>query len=625
MNTFKITYFNLLFLFVLSFTSCKTHAQTKSSDIKTINGKKYYIHKVEKGQSLYAIAKVYNMDVNSILAENDEAIDGLKPGQELKIPVESLLTKSTQTPIDTNKYVYHKVSKGETVYAITKKYAIDEKHLLGLNPNLSQGLKEGDFIIVGDKKKNTSAKPTTTVDANLYDNYTVQQGETLYALSKKFNLSQDDLLKLNPELKDGIKAGQIIKLPKAKKDGSVIASNPVVSTNTTSAAVVSNTVSVSKPVSDTVKYNKPKKSAYEIGLLLPFKLNESELINVDELAKSKGNFPSSQSLAIDFYAGFKKAIDSLNSKDFEVNLNLFDVQDKDSLNIENICKSNDFKKLDAAFGPLYLNEFKIASNRAKALSIPCVSPVIQQNKILFKNSLCSKVTPSVYTLIEGLADYCSDSLSHNSNIIIVNTTPKDIQYLKTFKKRFNDNLVARRKSLKDSVVEVKGIAGIKTAYKDGKKNVILMFTNNQVYLQDIITQLYMFADKKDLVLMGFESVGNIDNLDQEYLNKLQFHFATSNHVNYKDSLTLGLVKQYQDVNFTDPSEYYFEGFDVGMYYLGMLKQYGPDVFLNLDKYNYNGVSTGFKYFRPDTETGFENRAMSIYRYSNYTLHKTGWK
>ena len=239
--------------------------------------------------------------------------------------------------------------------------------------------------------------------------------------------------------------------------------------------------------------------------------------------------------------------------------------------------------------------------------------------------MCSKVTPSVYTLIEGLADYCADSLMHNTNIIIVNTTPKDIQYLKTFKKRFNDNLIAKGKSLKDSVIEVKGIAGIKNAYKDGKKNVILIFTYNQVYLQDIITQLYMFDDKKDLMLMGFESVGNIDNLDQEYLNKLQFHFATSNHINYKDSLTLGLIKQYQEINSTDPSEYYFEGFDVGMYYLGMLKQHGPDVFLNLDKYNYNGVSTGFKYFRPDTETGFENRAMSIYRYSNYTLQKIGWK
>src|SRR6478672_4677540 len=128
MNKLKITYINFILAFVLSLSSCVTHAQVKSSDIKTINGKKYYIHKVEKGQSLYAIAKVYNMDVNSILAENDDAIDGIKNGQELKIPFESALTKPV-TAIDTNKYIYHRVLKGETIYSITKKYGIDEKKL----------------------------------------------------------------------------------------------------------------------------------------------------------------------------------------------------------------------------------------------------------------------------------------------------------------------------------------------------------------------------------------------------------------------------------------------------------------------------------------------------------------
>ena len=153
----KITYFNFILAFALCLSSCITHAQNKSSEIKTINGKKYYIHKVEKGQSLYAIAKTYSMDVNSILAENDEAIDGLKQGQELKIPFESLLPK-TSLAIDTNKYIYHKITKGETVYSITKKYAIDEKKLTSYNPTINSGLKEGEYLVVGEKKKNSTTK-----------------------------------------------------------------------------------------------------------------------------------------------------------------------------------------------------------------------------------------------------------------------------------------------------------------------------------------------------------------------------------------------------------------------------------------------------------------------------------
>ena len=152
-----------------------------------------------------------------------------------------------------------------------------------------------------------------------------------------------------------------------------------------------------------------------------------------------------------------------------------------------------------------------------------------------------------------------------------------------------------------------------------------MLTNNPVYLQDIITQLYIFADKKDVTLMGFESVSTIDNLDQEYLNRLQFRFATSNHIDYNDPLTRQMAKHFQELNFSDPTEYYFEGFDIGMYYLSNLKNQGASFFLSLDKNNWNGLSTGFKFYRPDTETGFENRSVSIFKYSNYRLQKLGWK
>jgi LysM repeat protein len=617
MNKIKTTYFIFMLSCILCFASCIIHAQTKSTDVKTINGKKYYIHKVEKGQSLYAIAKVYGMDVNSILAENDEAIDGLKHGQELKIPFESLLVKQAVV-IDTNKYVYHKIIKGETVYGITKKYSIDEKKLTSYNPTILSGLKEGDYIIVSEKKKSTSIKPstiTTTVSSASSNSYTVQQGETLYGISKKLNVSQDDILLWNPELKDGIKPGQVLKTVATKVTSTPI-NTPLTNTNSTTIVPVTK---------DTTIIHKYRKSSYNVGLFLPFKLFESENINIDELARAKVSFPPTQSLALDFYFGFKKAVDSLKSKEFDVSIRLFDTEERDSTKIENICKTQDFKTLDAVFGPLYTDVFKLVSNCTKKLGIPIVSPVIQQNKILYDNSLASKVTPSVYTLIESLADYCTDSLLAISNIIIVNSTNKDQHYIKAFKNRYNEALVKHSKTLKDSIIEVKGLGGVKAAYVAGKKNVIVLLTNNLVYLQDFITQLYVFSDKKDISLMGFSSVSTIDNLDQDYLNALQFHFAAPNHIDFKDSNIRQLSKQYQAVFTTDPSEYYFQGFDIGTYYLSNLKTLGPDFFFNLDKTMGQGVSTGFKFYRPDSETGFENRAVYIYKYSNYQLQKLGWK
>lgn len=605
-------------IFILTIACCilpsALFSQTKSTDVKTINGKKYYIHKVEKGQSLYAIAKIYNMDVNSILAENDEAIDGLKPGQELKIPFESLLSKAPLV-IDTNKYVYHKILKGETVYAITKKYNVEEKKLASYNPTLNSGLKEGDYLIIGEKKKNSSTKhvaSSTPISLVTSETYTVLQSETLYGISKKLNVSQDDLLKWNPEAKDGIKQGQVLKvsLPKALTTSVVLSST-------------SNTIATLAE-KDTATFHKAKKTSYNIGLFLPFKLNESESIIIDDLVRAKASFPQTQSLALDFYIGFKKAVDSLVSKDFDVNINIYDTDDRDSAKIEAICRSVDFKSQDVIFGPLYSSVFKIVSKYAKVNHIPIISPVIQHNKILFDNPMVSKITPSVYTLIENLADYSLDSLS-DTRMILVNATTKDQAYNKSFKNQYNQGLINHKRSLKDSIVEVKGLAGVKGAYVAGKKNVVVLLTNNLVYLQDFITQLSIYADKKDILLMGFSSVANIDNLDQDYLNLLNFHFAETNHINLKDSVTRQLAKHYQEFYIADPSESYFEGHDVAMYYLYHLKTIGPDFFLNLDKNNWSGIFTDYKFFRPDTETGFENKATTIYKYSNYQLQKIGWK
>lgn len=609
-------------IFILTIACCvlptALFSQTKSTDLKTINGKKYYIHKVEKGQSLYAIAKTYNMDVNSILAENDEAIDGLKPGQELKIPFESLLPRQSSS-VDTNRFFYHKVLKGETIYAITKKYNVDEKKFMSLNhPTINSGLKEGEYVIVGEKKKNTTAttKPATITNtvATTSDLYTVQQSETLYGISKKLNVSQDDLLKWNPEAKDGIKQGQVLKVSATK-----VSTTSVVSNTTTS----SNTV-VTSIIKDTTTIHKAKKASYNVALFLPFKLDEIESINIDDLARAKASFPQTQSLALDFYIGFKKAVDSLVSKDFDVNINLYDTDDRDSAKIDAICKTSEFKSQDVIFGPLYSSAFKIVSKCAKENHIPIISPVIQHNKILFDNPMVSKITPSVYTLIESLADYSLDSLS-DTRMILVNATVKDQAYNKSFKTHYNEGLINHKRTLKDSLVEVRGLAGVKGAYVAGKKNVVVLFTNNLVYLQDFITQLSVYSDKKDILLMGFSSVGNIDNLDQDYLNVLNFHFAETNHIDLKDSTTRQLAKHYQEFYIADPSESYFEGYDVATYYLSHLKTQGPDFFLNLDKNKWSGIFTDYKFFRPDTETGFENKATSIYKYSNYQLQKIGWK
>ncbi len=228
-------------------------------------------------------------------------------------------------------------------------------------------------------------------------------------------------------------------------------------------------------------------------------------------------------------------------------------------------------------------------------------------------------------MIEALSDYCVDSLKNVASIYIVNSgILKDQQYVKAFKLSYNDHLRQLNLPVKDSVMEVRGLAGAKSAYIAGKKNVYVFFTSNQVFLTDFITQLAVFADKKDITLAGWQNVTAQEVIDQDYLNRLSYTFPSQNNLNNVKAYT-NLIKYYQTEMSSDPSDYFFQGFDLGQYYLQNLKTSGPEFVNQLDKIQSEGNYLRFKFYRPDESTGFENKGVYIFKYSNYQLYRTAWK
>lgn len=555
---------------IFCFVSFAALSQTKSTNIQTLDGKKFYIHKIEKGQSLYAISKLYNTSLDALYLVNPELKAGAKSGQEIKIPVTALNatlssnTAITNTPtpvaVDTNKYLTHKILKGETVYSILRKYNLTEKQLNAYNPSLTQGLKEGQLLIVGEKVKRKPA----------------------------------------------------VKEPKEVK--------PLV-TKETKTSLPSIDSATLKPIA------KPKKTNYNIALILPFRADQTLALDINSLVKSSGSFPQIPALAVDFYLGFKRAVDSLTSDDFKVNLELYDIDDKDSVKLVQLANSPKLKEFDFIFGPLYANGFKSIAKKAKEYTIPIVSPITTQNKILYNNNYISKTNPSQFTLLEGLAAYCMDSLmTGNTNLVVVNSEKdkKELVFINAFKKYYTERQKTLGKNGKDSVRVVKGIAGLKTVFNAHQNNVVITLSNNQAFAADFTTQLALFADKKNCVLCGWQNMSENDNIDQEYLNQLNYTFPHQynlvNTASYKP-----IIASYRSQQDSYPGEYYFIGFDIALYYLKNLRASGPDFVHTLNNLPEETNYMRFKFARPDLTTGFDNRGVYVFKYNNYQLYKTGWK
>ena len=109
------------------------------------------------------------------------------------------------------KQATHLVLKGETLYAIAKKYQITPEEIIKNNPDAVNGIKENQTLFIPTK----NGLPTLITTAN-DTTYVVQKGETLYAISRKFGITVEAILAKNPSVKDTLSEGIQLVLPTKK-------------------------------------------------------------------------------------------------------------------------------------------------------------------------------------------------------------------------------------------------------------------------------------------------------------------------------------------------------------------------------------------------------------------------
>lgn len=131
------------------------------------------------------------------------------------------------------KFIKHKISQGDNFTVIAKKYGLKPKDIADANPNAPKILKLNSVLLIpnkNSKSKKTTSKPATEIVTNTTapvatpGSHEVLAKETLWGISKKYNVSVDDLKKANPLLEtEGLKIGQQINIP----SNAVAVSEPV--------------------------------------------------------------------------------------------------------------------------------------------------------------------------------------------------------------------------------------------------------------------------------------------------------------------------------------------------------------------------------------------------------------
>lgn len=185
-------------------------------------------HTVQAQETIYGISKQYGISQDDLIKANPFLKDrSLQIGDELNIPVKSdgsIKTVVTQTeapevyvPQEDKNFIYLEIKPKQTIYSITKEYKISEDALKSLNPQLKDGLKVGDVIRI--PKKSTDEKEEIVPDGM----YKVKKSDTVFSLSKSFGVSQEEFYIANPQVQtDGLIVDTYVKIPKKGKTQTVI-------------------------------------------------------------------------------------------------------------------------------------------------------------------------------------------------------------------------------------------------------------------------------------------------------------------------------------------------------------------------------------------------------------------
>ena len=380
------------------------------------NPESFLNHKVKKNESLESLTKKYELTENEIIFYNP-LIQKIGLKKRMILKIPIYNNQNLVTKsVDSNEYKIHEVRSKETKWRLAYENQTTIKVIDSLNPEIINGLKIGQKIRLPISK----VKLKVPEKDSAYNYYKVLPKEGYYRIEKKLGVNQFVLDSLNPNIKNtGIKEGMILKVP-LKNSGEMIVKNDL----------LIDRINLIDSVSKTSKV--------KLALFLPFKAND---IILDSLEQTKSLLidRNLHTISLDFLRGTKFAIQTASNNGISVDLTVFDTQN-DILIINDLLKSNDLSKFNVIVGPLITSNFDFLTSNRGLINIPKISPLSINDVYLRKNVYQS--IPRKDFLRNKMIKYLEKKLDSTQNILLVaDSTNRKIE--DELKKKFPYSLILR--------------------------------------------------------------------------------------------------------------------------------------------------------------------------------------
>lgn len=607
-----------LLLAVLLVAANSQAQQFNQKQVQLIDGKTYYLHKVEKGNTLYSLSKAYSIKIKDLLSENPQLEEGLKLGQVIRIPVKKVDTKLTggNAPTLQGDTLIHEVLPKETLYALTKRYGVSAKDLQKANPALKDGLKIGMELIIPQPEEAVKGVDESALKPAEEDSFLlhfVEPQQTLYSLALEYDVNIDSIRIVNGGLKDGLKVGTTIRIPLAKKESLDLASD----------LAVEDSAMPSKLVLDATEL----KNKYVLSLLVPFYLDSTDTLNSTKLAFEQKEIYGPSKIGVEFYTGFKFAAEKFNSDSVSFDVRVHDISiDMHTRSTEDVAvfvNSEEFFETDLIVGPFHRTNFQYVANYAKKVKKPIVCPVPQRNSVLDSNIYAIKVFSSEAAQVDFMRSFTLKKWAGKNLVLVKNSEMKDVVLAERFMGIAHGDTNASIYADITSKVKMFNLNsdadtnGLGKLMDDSLENVIVMPVQSKAAIGRFLTKINRYSNDYNVKVVGLESWNSMGYLEYRYLNNLNVHTVRNQYLEYQDTINQAFVLEYRNTFETEPSKWALLGYDVANYFLSSMEKSGTVFQRSFGGETQKGYSKNFKFQQVSPVSGYENKALKMVKVENY--------
>ena len=638
---------SLIFLFSIVF--CNIKAQNLPYEKVTVGNQSFYKYRVQSGEGLYAISRTFSVSVADIIRNNPGSTQGLQSGQELLIPIAGNIESNTSyTPLnqggqsDQNINFNHTVVSGETVYSISNMYNTSVDEIYKLNPSAKEGIGVGEILKIPQRRVISKVKEEN------YRYHTILPKETLYSVSKTYSLKPEDIMRANPGLSiETFQIGKTIRVP-FFESYEVITPYETQTTEITHKVSRGETLySISRSYNVEVSAIEQENPILAAGLkpnmelIIPVKRSSLE-VTTERLENDVNSLlnlrPNPERVRVnkvglllplldetggthlrlqEYYEGFLLSVEEMKRRGADIELYVFEIgKGNDTNKLQSLLQTLEMQSLNLIIGGVNDAQIKILSDFSRERNIKYVVPFSQSNGEILNNGNIFQVNPLPKSQIDKASAAFINNF-RNANIVFVNGGQNDkIDFVSQLQNNLRGNNISYETISLTSTLDSSLLSLLKTT----GENIIIPTSGDLSTVTRVIEELRKLQETNSeyqLRLFGYPEWQTFNSLIRDYR-----HFGTYIYTPFFVNENVADVKSFKEHfhkwygrNLLDTNPGYgMWGYDTGLFFLTAMHQYGANFETNIDRVKVNSLQFPFKFERLNNWGGFFNTGLYFIYY-----------